>query len=213
MSKKQPDTKKRLSNGQWEELLSLLSTGQYTQDELAKNYGVSAQSIIKRRKKIPGGLKIGENAPHKLVTPTQEDIKNSPVSKAVGDAMSFGYIEQTQLINKAKRQLFNRIDVLGKLTESAVRTAIVEKNLESKSDFFKIIIDLQKIFENDLKLKGKALGFKNEDYSGSDELPELIVMPYTEAEVAEIKEQMSDGDDDAAFELDDISEQKESEDK
>lgn len=182
---------KRLTQFQWGELLGLLKNGQYKQKELAEKYGVSVQAIMMKRKKL-GGVAIGEdsiqNSSLKKYTQDKETVA------ALKQITGFTVAEAGQLITEAKRRAFERNEVLGKMANHLFTKAIVEKRLSSVKDDIKVILDLQLLFEKELRFSGLCLGFKDNDFSSTEDIPSLTISKMTPEDIANAQKKMRDSD-------------------
>jgi hypothetical protein len=190
--------KARLNNHQWGELIALLKSGHYTQNELAETYGVSVNAILAKRKKL-GGIKIGEASTEKT---TLSAIDKTVM--AMEGAIGFSTMEAGRLITEAKRETFRRGELIGKLTEHAMTKAFREGNVDSIKDTIKTLLDCQTLFEKQLRLTGLCLGFENGKFDTAADAPVLTIVKMTDEDIAEVQNRLrEDTNDDDEDYLDD----------
>lgn len=185
-SKKEEKIKKsngnRLTPHQWGELLGLLKSGHYTQKQLAEMYGVSVPAIQKKRKKLD--IKIGETA---ATSSSLDTIKKT--KDAVETAMAFSIEESSALINDARRTAYKRYEMAGKIAEAHIAQALRDRNIEAVVPVIKVVNEWMTAIDKELSGKGKALGFKDGEYTTEDTLPTLVIQRMDEKEAKKIKSQ------------------------
>jgi hypothetical protein len=181
-------TKNRLTKDQWDELLLKLMSGKYTQRQLAKEYEVSVQSIIQKRRKTD--TKIGDVAPQNK---TIENAKKEAQSSNVATRLSLE--DSGKLIADAKLTTFERIDMLGKLTGDLLKKAWLGGNIQGIGKDIKVLLDVQTMFEKEIRLKGICLGFPEGQF-GIDEssLTVLTVNRMSDEEVQQAQDSLDDDD-------------------
>ena len=188
--------RKTLSPYQWGELLGMLQTGYYSQTELAEMYDISPQTIFKKRKEIEEKLgkkiEIGKGD-------TKNNLKKAEeTSSQLKEAAAFSITEAGNLINEVRRKTFKRNKAIGQLAEGYLQEGYKSGNLEIIKDKVKVLIDVQALFEKELRISSLCLGFKEGEYGTVDEIPVLTIHKMTDEDVEREKNKinMDDNEDD-----------------
>lgn len=185
---------KRLSQFQWGELISFLKMGRYSQVELAEMYGITTQAIMARRKAL-GGVEIGSDSMDKtaLTKITQE----KEVVAALKQIKGFTPAQAADLITEAKKNAYIRNEQLGKIAHHMMLSSTKDKRLGAIKDEVKVLVDLQLIFEKELRLAGLCLGFKDNNFDSIDDLPSITITKMNNKDIEAAQRQMSEDSEEA----------------
>ena len=184
---------KRLSDYQWGEILSQLSSGIKTQNQLADEYGITAHAIYLKRQRM-GGIKIGDKS---IKNSIKRDVvrKNKQDKETVSELKKikgFSLQEASDLIVTAKKYAFDRSNELQQVARHLIQEGLKNGNLGAQKDAMKVILDAQTIFQNGLNNSGICLGFKNGEYDSVEDLPVLNIRKMTKEDIDELQEKMRD---------------------
>ena len=194
------EKKRRLTSYEWGELLGLLKLGNHTQLELAKMYGVTAAGIQYKRKAL-GGIDIGQDSMSKssldkVIKERKEDaIEQKKIVNELKQIRGFTPAEAADLITEAKKETFLRNEQIGKLATHLLANAHKDKDIGKIKDSVKVLLDMQTIFEKQLRLAGFCLGFKDDNFDSIEDLPSITITKMTSGDIKAAQRKMSDDSD------------------
>ncbi|MGZ8497404.1 MAG: hypothetical protein ACXWXL_03275 [Candidatus Binatia bacterium] len=194
--KSSPPKSKRLTPYQWGELLGLLKSGHYTQVDLAARYGVSVNAIINKRKK----LKVGIGDDVKEINALENINKTAEaLTKAIGISTE----EAGELITAARRKTLKRIESVGNVASKLYVDAAKKHDkdptcgaLGAIKDDIKALLDIQALYEREIRLSGLCLGFKDGEFGEADNnIPILTVLKMSDEDIERVQKELREGGD------------------
>lgn len=185
---------KRLSQFQWGELISFLKMGRHTQVELAEMYGITTQAITARRRAL-GGIEIGSHSIDK--TSLTKVTQDKEVVAALKQIKGFTPAQAADLITENKKNAYLRNEQLGKIAHHLMLSSTKDKRLGSIKDEVKVLVDLQLIFEKELRLAGICLGFKDNNFDSIEDLPSITITKMNNKDIEAAQQRMSEDPEDA----------------
>lgn len=178
----------RLTKDQWDELLMKLMSGRHTQASLAREYNVSVQSIIMKRRKTD--TKIGDVEPqNKTIENAKAEIQNPNGRNTISLS------DSEKLISETKLETFGRMDMLGKLAGKLVKEAYLAGNIAGIGKEIKVLLDIQALFEKEIRVKGICLGFPEGQFGvDQNNLTVLTVNRMSDEDVQRAQSDLEDDD-------------------
>lgn len=158
-----------------------------TLSSIAERTGLSASTLYRAFK--ANRIERGDLTTESIEEARQQLLNDAGFVEELKHTIAASIVDDLALVRKVREALALMTDDI--TNDSTTSATLKARSLAAISTSLKITQEVNR----------KALNMddflKNQ---GNENLPELIVVPYTEEEVAQIKKQMSDGDDDPVFE-------------
>lgn len=166
-------TQKRLTEAEWSEAKALYETGKGTKSSLAKQFGISRQSMTE-----------GLNARGAVY-----GAKAAAIEAATVEAQRTDAVKKHEEIAAMRERQLRGVDLLQKLQNKIIGEALRDqKPLSSQNNEFRTLNTLiknQKLIREELW----EIYDLNRDPDGAEEVPEFIVSEYTPDEINAINNQ------------------------
>lgn len=181
MSNEEKETQKRsyktLSKLEWAECGALWETGEFTLNSLSDRFGISPQNISIGLKKR--GFEKG--AASKDAT----EIAKREVRERVMTAASIA-----ERLTRTREDHYNTMEAIAKATKSELVTAAKNgKSVSSVIENLKSLNVAADVLSKTFQQRLSALGIKEGEYDGDEEMPQLVISEMTADEIMQIREQ------------------------